>query len=114
MDIRIGSNGDMAKDENGRPYAVSGREARKQLFYILLAAVRGGFLYDPLLGSDIVRSGTDLLRDAVYLEGLARRALWSVPSAEVTGAAFDDSGVWIYLSENGENYSIHIAEQEAA
>lgn len=105
MDCALNGSGDLAADERGLPYFVSGREELAQRLYIALSARKGGFLYDRELGSRL--SETELT-DGQQAAALAREALQPLPGAEVLDARLLDGQVTVRVSCDGEEFEIAV------
>ena len=93
----------MKRKSGGLPYHIAGREELLQRMYILLSAKKGGFIYNRELGSRIGGISPSDAQAAAKAEAYARKALESVPYAEVTGANIDNNAVKVTVSVQGED-----------
>ena len=99
----------MKRKSGGLPYHIAGREELLQRMYILLSAKKGGFIYNRELGSRIGGIIPSDAQAAAKAEAYARKALESVPYAEVTGANIDNNTPVLY---GGSTRSYDIETQE--
>lgn len=98
----------MKRKSGGLPYHIAGREELLQRMYILLSAKKGGFIYNRELGSRIGGISPSDAQAAAKAEAYARKALESVPYAEVTGANIDNNAVKVTVSVQGEDAEIEL------
>ncbi|MBQ9461763.1 MAG: hypothetical protein IJU51_07620 [Clostridia bacterium] len=106
MDMKLGLHGDMEINSMGLPYHIAGMEELIQRIYVLLSARKGGFIYNRELGSGISEVSPDDPQAVPKIEACARKALESIPEAEVTGAAINDGQITVTVSLTGIDIEI--------
>ncbi len=87
---------------------MNGREEIYQKLYILLAAQKGGFIYDRRLGSDIYSINISQPDCIPLIEAKARAALTEFPDAEVVGVTAENSNICVSVELDDEIYEIDL------
>ena len=108
MDMKLGLHGDMEINSLGLPFHIAGFEELVQRIYVLLSAKKGGFIYNRELGSSIDSVSPEDPQAVPKIEAFARKALESIPEAEVTGAAINDGGITVMVSLSGIDIEIFV------
>ena len=111
-DTAITIQGNLAVGEQNRPYAVTGREEIQQRLYIRLSAVKGGFLYDPALGSGLATMDMTQPDALLCAEAQARQALAEEIGAEVTGVSWDNQTLTVFVHWDGADYAVPVRRRE--
>lgn len=75
--------------------------------YILLAGIKGGFLYDKELGSNI-RAMLKTACDAGALEAQARKALAMLPELEVREVSLENRNLAVIMNSDEGEFVLNI------
>ena len=90
------------------PYTRTGKDEMLNRVNNCLKALKGRYIYDRQLGSNINSVDTSAEDIIQQLIAKAREALEFVPEAEVTGATYIGGIIAIQVAAGGENYDITI------
>ncbi len=108
MDLKLSINGDLKRKNGNLPYHITGREELIQRMYVLLCVRKGRFIYNRELGSRIREVELSDPDAALKIEAYARKALESIPSAEVTGVSIYGGQVTVMVLADGEDAGIQL------